>query len=484
MPDILPLVEQLELLCAGVARVDEESYRLTIEGPELNASLVAGLLSVRQSANTLGIPLPSILVDERVVADEDLADVDSLIGESWRLVLGKTQLAELFRVRETERTVLFFSIHGFDTWFEGLDPFVQNSTHDPDFRGATTIRVVGLQQSFGGPLLWVLPISGGAPEDSDATVLPESKEVHSLIHINADRLMAVCPRGWALTWGDLSQPASAPLVRLSAMVLAACLVQEIKCSDGQIDATLRGTKLISLPFRHTDKEPQIVSLLPTLISAVEWVYAERAETRLKLVTDRLSIDIQTGQSLVEGMQLYLADALKQARDSYAFVILERKDAYHKEMREVMKDMKSQADLYAAKVRDLVSALTRDILGILVFLGFSFVGKFDQNHLQQLLVSGELSLLMKFLAGYLMLSCALQMATHWRDADLSYEESKRWLVVLQNYTSTAENQERFIGPIDQRKGTLHLAMLMATVLYALVAMLVWNLPFVAQLLLSQ
>jgi hypothetical protein len=56
------------------------------------------------------------------------------------------------------------------------------------------------------------------------------------------------------------------------------------------------------------------------------------------------------------------------------------------MRELMKDMKAQADLFAAKVRDLVASLTRDILGVLVFIGFSFIGKFDQKNLASLLIS--------------------------------------------------------------------------------------------------
>ena len=484
MLNIAPLVVQINHLCSSAARVDEESFRLTIEGHELDSSLVTCLLNIRQLSVGLGIPAPTVLVNEQAIGDDELSDPDEFIGNQWRLVLGKTDLANKFRARDIEKTVLFFSVQRFDTWLKGLDPFVQNSMLDPDFSGATTIRVEGLEHSFGGPLLWVLPVTNSKPTDTNQTNLPESSAVHSLIHINSDRLMTVCPKCWALTWGDLDQPAAAQLGRLSAMVLSACLVQEIKRTDKQIVATLRGTKLISLPHSPMSEEDQFKPLLQTLIETVEWVYAERPETRLKLVTDRLSIDINSEQSLFSGLGLYLGEALKQARDSYAFVILERKDAYHKEMRELMKDMKAQSDLYATKIRDLVSSLTRDILGVLVFLGFSFIGKFDHGHLKGLLSSGELSLLMKFLAGYLILSCILQLATHWRDSNLSYDESQRWLNVLQNYTSRAENQERFINPINQRKYTLYFAMLITGLLYAAVAALVWNLPFVAQLLLAQ
>lgn len=484
MPDISHLIAQINLLCARADKVTEESYRLTIEGIKLDNSLVDCFLAIRQSADALAISPPIVLVEDQTVEHHELKEPDALIGESWRFVISKKALAEQFRVRDVEITVLFFSVQGVNTWLKSLDPFVQDSTFDPNFSGPTTIRVVGLEHSFGGPLLWVLPATSSIPADINITSLPEFSAVHSLIHINSDRLMLVCPKGWALTWGGLDQALAKQFGRLSVMVLSACLVQEIKLADNQIVATLRGTKLISLPLTPTGDEVQILSLMKTLIDAVEWVYAERAETRLKLITDRLSMDIQSDQTLLSGMRLYLTEALKQARDSYSFVILERKDAYHKEMRELMKDMKAQADLYAAKVRDLVSSLTRDILGVLVFIGFSFIGKFDQSHLQEMLASAELSLLMKFLAGYLVLSCILQLLTNWRDANLSYSESQKWLSVLQNYTSRVENKERFIEPLDKRKRTLYLVMFVIGALYVMLAILVWNLPCVVHRLLAQ
>jgi hypothetical protein len=200
--------------------------------------------------------------------------------------------------------------------------------------------------------------------------------------------------------------------------------------------------------------------------------------------DRLSIDIEHGQTLLAGAEKYLAVALQQARDSYNFVILDRKDAYHKEVRELMKDMKSQADLYATKVRDLVNSLTRDILSVLVFIGFSFIGKFDQRNINALLESTELSLLVKFLAGYLVLSCVLQFSSHLRDANLAYQESLTWLDVLQHYSSRSDKQDRFLTPIDRRRVTLFVAMWIVGATYATLVLITWNLPFVIELLLAQ
>jgi hypothetical protein len=223
-------------------------------------------------------------------------------------------------------------------------------------------------------------------------------------------------------------------------------------------------------------------LCAKLIAAVEWVYEERAETRLRLVMDRLSIDVDASSTLVAGLQLHLANALQQAQDSYAFVILDRKDAYHKELRELMKDMKAQADLYAAKVRDLVASVTRDTLGVLVLVGFSFLGKFDSNNLRALLESAELQLLLRCLSIYLIVSFVMQWTTHWRDASLAYKESLRWLSVLQSYTSKSDSRSNFLDPLDARRRTLWIALSVSGAMYAALAVAVWNLPKIAQSLL--
>src|SRR5690606_14845571 len=111
--------------------------------------------------------------------------------------------------------------------------------------------------------------------------------------------------------------------------------------------------------------------------------------RLKLLLDRLTLDLGTRSCYIESLHTHLAPALRQAQDSYGFVILDRKDAYVKEMREIMKDMKSQADLYAEKTRAITNALIRDFLGVLFIIALSFMGKFDRTNLHALLASHEL-----------------------------------------------------------------------------------------------
>ena len=459
----------------------EESRRLTIEGDALNGLSRQGIARVLDVA---GDHCNSIVlfVDEQDICIEDLSDA-TLEGYPWRIVFSKNPLAEKMRARNGEDTLLFFSLDGFHKWLGAIDPFSHPQGSEPDFSNPTTIRVYGLRHGFGGQMLWVLPVNAGLPE-IPTVALPATSEVHGLIHVNAvGKSLRVCPRGFALTWGINDDDASGAMMVMSALVLSACLVQELKQVDGRYEATLRGAKRVTLQLVAPNQRVTAATL-NKLIEAVSWVYGERPETRLRLVMDRLSIESQTEDTLIFCMEEHLDAALQQARDSYAFVILERKDAYHKEMRELMKDMKAQADLYAAKVRDLVASLTRDVLGILVFIGFSFIGKFDQKNLQGLLASEELSLLVKFLAGYLALSCVLQLLTHWRDASLAYKESQKWLDSLQNYTSKKDKQETFLELLNKRRNSLRVAMWVVAGFYAALAYVTWNLPCVVELLLAK
>ena len=245
-------------------------------------------------------------------------------------------------------------------------------------------------------------------------------------------------------------------------------------TDGSYEATLQGTKRLSLSLFDIGQKAGSKTL-QQLIEAVAWVYDERPETRLGLLMDRLSIDIERGQSLLSGTEHHLAAALNQARDSYAFVILDRKDAYHKEIRELMKDMKSQADLYAQKVRDLVSSIARDALGILIFITFSFVARFDKENFSELLGSAGLSVISKVLACYLVLSLIIQSAAHFRDVVLSDQESKKWLDVLQHYSSSDDKENRFLEPIRKRRNTFYIALAIAALIYMMLTIATWNLP---------
>lgn len=417
--------------------------------------------------------------DENINFDNSYLNTDQYLTLSWRLILAKKNLANLLKARNDERTILFYDKQSMVEWISLVDP----CSPIEDFSNAITIRIRGEMARFGSSLLWILPI-GEVYANSQIDDLPDDEKVQALIHVmTLNKTIRISPKTFALTWGNLNHELAKPFIKLGVLALSSCLVQELKCENDSYKVTVRGVKRQELYLFDESDTFISVDLLKKLIKAVVWVYEERSETRLKLIMDRLSMDIDPSNSLIRGMNLFLDEALQQAKDSYAFVILERKDAYHKEMRDLLKDMKSQADMYAAKVRDLVSSLTRDILGILIFIALSFISKFDQNNLNKLINSIELATFLKFLSGYLVLSCTLQLISHYKDANLSYEESKQWLGILQNYTSKHDNKEKFIEPIKKRRNTLFIAMFLCGLIYIILTITIWNLPSIIHYLIS-
>ena len=477
---IAKILYQLNILIEASTRVDEQSYRITIEGDSLNTGLIQVIKNINHLSTELKLEPPVFLVDDESVNFQEEDDESLFLGQTWRLIFAKTSIAKQLKARENESTFLFISLNGFQKWLESVDPFVKNSNYDPDFSEPVTFRIQGLKTSFGGPMLWVLPIGAEPPRIIDLG-FPKSSDVCGLIHVNTDRAVNIYPNGFALTWGNIDVPEANHLRYLSAMVLSVCLSQELKHIGGDLKITLKGAKRIVLPLTDYTEKPSS-TFLESLVEAVRWVYAEKPETRLKLLMDRLSIDIQTDQTFLKGMECFLNDAIHQAKDSYDFVILDRKDAYYKELREVMKDMKSQADLFASKIRDLVASLTRDMLGVMFAVGFAFFGKFDPSKLQELLTSTHLALFLKVLSGYLVLSFTLQLSIHWADAKLSESESKKWLSVLRNYTTKADNDDYFVRPIEKRKWSLRIGLVVAGLIYLLSAFVVWNLQCIVNVLL--
>ncbi|WP_369920779.1 hypothetical protein AB8E32_00360 [Marinomonas polaris] len=301
-------------------------------------------------------------------------------------------------------------------------------------------------------------------------------------YINTSEPVRVCPRSISLNYAGSTLTNIPHLKRSIAKLLAACLVQELRTVDGAEQITVKGSKKQTAGL-SSGTEDISDTLLEELNNAVMWVYEERSETRLQLIMDRLSLDMNDSDSYLASLEKYLGRALEQAKDSYAFVILDRKDDYHKEVRDLIKDMRAQADLYAIKTRSLVSSLARDTLGVLVFFSFSFMARAMKFDLETFQTNEVISLILKVIGVYLTVSLVLQLMVHLRDDHLTKQENEHWLKVLQNYTRTDDQQRNFLNPIKKRRKTFHYAMGVIILLYCLLIYIVLNLQCILISILS-
>lgn len=441
--------------------VIENLRTLSIEGPSLSQQTYALLSEISSLCDTLGSPA-GIRVDDEPWGEFDF---DEASGAAWNLQIGKVPLAKACPQSGHEVTNIYFFADQFLKWSLGFDPFTRTEL---DSSKSTRIFVRTLQAGFGSAKLSVLPWFDSAPDDlNGAQDLPTYDTVHEIIHAIGANTIYVVPDYYGLTWGLIDGPSAAGFLRHSVHTLAACLAQEVRSEKGGYRLVLRGLRKVE-PELYAPSEPLDSQLNGLLVKIISWIFEERRETRHKLLVDRLTLDYETGQSYIQCLKNSVQKAWEQAKDSYGFVILERKDAYQKELREFMKDARTQADLFASKVRDLVSGLSRDLMAVLLVIGASILAKLDVSQI----TSSTVSIFFKVLAGYLMFSCIIQLGAHFRDASLAFAESTSWLKILRNYSSTAELEARFTEPIKKRRTTFRIAAALTFLCYLGVAGCLW------------
>jgi len=121
--------------------------------------------------------------------------------------------------------------------------------------------------------------------------------------------------------------------------------------------------------------------------------------------------------------MLIAMRLEQAKERYNFVILERRDQYVKELNSLLKDVKSQSELHATKIRNLLSNLLRDVLAAIVLVGFTLFSKVSD--IVQLNESHLLVYIFTGLGIYYIVSIALQATIDLVDVWTSKQEMFYW-----------------------------------------------------------
>ncbi len=471
MPNALEKLKRLGELIGSLRRaesvVSENPRTVSVQGAGLDQHVHTVLAEIM----TLSIDLSS---PARITLDNEAWDdvgLDEVMGATWELQLGKLRLSEVCpESTDYEITYLFFYADQFLTWSEGIQPF---SNTEIDATKSTRIFVRSLGGSFGSQKLAVLPWFENASTNASSSAVPDRDSVHELIHTIGPSPLFVSPVFYALTWGKIDGASARGFLKCSIETLAVCLSQELRFDGTRYQVVLRGLRKIE-PYLSSRVEASYTrELNDVLRKIVVWIFEERRETRHKLLIDRVTLDYESGLDYIQCLGRTAERAWEQAKDSYGFVILERKDAYQKELREFMKDVRTQADLFASKIRELISGLSRDLIAVLLVIAVSVLGKVDIGTIG----TPAVQVFFKILAGYLVFSCILQLVAHHRDAFLAYDETSNWLRVLRNYSSAVELDERFTKPIKKRRFTFQVASGIVAAIYAAIAAVLWNAPSV-------
>ncbi|CAG0979405.1 hypothetical protein MTYP_01672 [Methylophilaceae bacterium] len=470
----LKSINQLSLLSNQVQQWDETIDHLTITGT-LTETILNHLIATLQAFTDEAIEHPSLMVDAE---PEDIDSLKNLlktpIQEStteWRLSLHKGRLL----IDENHK--IFIMSKAFVDWANQLTP---THTLGCDFNKPLTIFIKGLAEAFGGPSLRFIPVDAEdfVPPQTTA-ILPDESQVRSIVRVTSSNHLYLNPSSIALSWGNREQPEALPFKRFFMAVMTLCFAQEVYVRNDEIRVILRGTK--NLDSRLTPNWMFNISTkaIDDTATAVSWMFQERVETRQRLLSDRLSLDIIGNSSFINGVSEHINNALDQAKERYGFVILDRKDAYLKELKEVMKDVRTQADLYAGKVRDLVSTLLRDALAVLFLVGVSLIARLNTSEVATLVNSSQLFIFFKVLAIYFLVSMALQICSHTRDLILAKNECERWMQLTHDYLTKEIVDENFTKPLIKRKNMFYTFASISFFIYIALAGLSWNAEYLVK-----
>ncbi|MBC7457672.1 MAG: hypothetical protein H7235_05295, partial [Bdellovibrionaceae bacterium] len=265
----------------------------------------------------------------------------------------------------------FLTSDSCEKWLSPLNPLDENS---PLNRFSPLyIYVKDLENKIGNDILALVPFDFDVKllPIQPISYLPTIKSIKESVHFISDIKTSFNLNTYALEAADYDSKLGRAMLKQSSIILSISIVDEFYDFDKVI---LNGLRRLSLPV-YDASDNCTYQFVGSLVQLVKWIYEDRVNTRKKLFNERLTLEADDSKTLIKALQLHLGDSLEQAKERYNFVILDRKDAYVKELKDLLKDLRAQSDLYSQKIRGLLSNFLRDVLAALVLVGFTIFTKF-------------------------------------------------------------------------------------------------------------
>lgn len=386
---------------------------------------------------------------------------------NWKIYLNKD--ARINSGNGGYRKVLFINQDKFVNWTRELDPLNPNCVIKK--YSSVHIMVNEISVAFGGPRLAVTPIGQNINQEWPQSSGFSEEKIRENVIISGSGDVKLDPSLFVLDWGELSSYQSRYLKVASIKSLSACLVQEVGVSEVTISGVQRISGKLELKSDREVSEKELKDML----EAVRWAYEERPKTRLRLFADRLSLEISDGKPLVSEISERIAVTLKQCRHQYDFVVSERKDEYARELRELLKDLRGEAESYSNKIRSVINGFLRDVLGGFVLVGIISLAKYGDN--LTFIQSHSADVILKSYAVYLWISFFLQFCFHVRDSRVTANEMRYWAEAARMHMHISELNERFDAALSERHGMLLGFGLLIFLVYLVSGIVAWNLQLI-------
>lgn len=391
-------------------------------------------------------------------------------NDLWRININKEVL---IRKKQEGGFYLnfFYSQEEFSKWSSKANPFEE--AHPFNTYSPIKIVVKDIKYFLGGPNILVcnqnnLDSTFAAPN----TKSPTSRDILDIVHVISEKPFCIHLEKHLITFCEPEKSIPNNFLKNSAKILLCCLVNEVQKDDKVI---LRGVRRLDMVLCGTENGPINLKFNSELMDAVHWVYGEkeRRDLRLKLLLERITLDIDLSKPLLVGLPHVLENSLQQAKERYSYIVYERKDSYQKELKDLLKDLKSLSDLYSNKVRSLLSNLLRDVLAAFILVGITLFSK--ATELLKLFENKLIQYVFIAFGGYFIISAIFQMITDFYDIRRSSKEFDYWKNVSREYMSQKDFETHKSKTLNKRARGSIIIYLIIVACYIVIAFVCFNFP---------
>lgn len=434
---------------------------ISIEGNNY-ASAANDLKSVFEYLKEEGYQnLLTIRLDGENIQNTELNDYLEATFKNWSIHLNKNALAT-----ESSKQNFFCDKSSFISWLDKSDPFdTQNPFHK---LSPLVIYVDDLSQSIIGQSFQIIPFGQSVETNSILYKIPSFLEVNKVVHSVSAKEIVIEPSHFVFTPNDDTELEN-KLYKLAILTLAASIVNEFYSVEKVITDGIRRIEMKLFENADTISKKEYHNLL----KLVSWIYEEKTTTRQKLFLDRITLELDESKSFVFALSQHLENSLLQAEQRYNFVILERKDKYISELKDLLKDIRNQSDLYSQKIRTLLNNLLRDVLAAVVLVGFTLFTKFSDN----IQLDKELLLTYVFngLALYYIASILFQAIVDFTDVYVSSKEILYWKNATKELLPEKEFTKHIENSLKGRKRSLWIIYSLIALMYLSVSLACYKFP---------
>lgn len=398
---------------------------------------------------------------------------DIQVGDKWEIHINKLSLVNIIKKEKNIFVNIFYSKVYLEQWIKHSQPF----TEDHPFNQYHRIKIVvkDLDESFGG-YNFVISNSLNIDFDENPDIVDENCML-SHVHILSSDKIVINPKCHIMTFGDIS-PISKYFYRNAILLLLACLCNEIRDADSLV---LRGIRRISLHLGQNYEGDFSECFYKKLIDSIQWLYEDKnsCELKLKLFLDRVTLDIDLDSPLIIGIQPIINDSLEQAQERYSYIVYDKSNSYHNELKELLKDIKSITELYTTKIRGLVSNLLRDLLATLILIGITLFSQ--ASDIQKLFENKLISYAFIAFGFYFLISGLLQIGIDFFDTRRSVKEFDYWQNISREYMSKKDFLKHKSESLGNRTKESIIIYLLIWICYILLSIICFNAFYIKEII---